>query len=95
MGQKGHKRAHLTIEGRVQGVCFRAFTAETARREGVRGWVKNLHDGDVEALFEGAESAVAKVVAACYKGPPGALVTNVKLTWQEYKGEFETFSIRY
>ncbi|WP_444548398.1 acylphosphatase [Candidatus Magnetomonas plexicatena] len=95
MTQKRNKRAHLTIEGRVQGVCFRAFTAETARREGVRGWVRNLDSGDVEAVFEGTESAVSKVVAACYKGPPGALVTNVKLKWPEYKGEFETFSIRY
>lgn len=68
---------------------------ETARRENVRGWVKNLNDGDVEAVFEGPESSVAAVVAACYKGPPGSLVTNVKLTWQEYAGEFETFTIRH
>jgi acylphosphatase len=88
-------RAHLVIEGRVQGVCFRAFTRDIARRSGVRGWVKNLCNGDVEAVLEGDKKDVGVVIANCYKGPPGSLVTNISITWEDYTGEAGPFSITY
>ena len=62
-------RAHVLIDGRVQGVNFRAYTREQARAGGVEGWVRNLDDGRVEAVFEGPRKAVQRVVSWCYGGP--------------------------
>ncbi|MBF0345396.1 MAG: acylphosphatase [Nitrospirae bacterium] len=89
------KKAHLKIEGRVQGVGFRYFVRELAMRHGVNGWVRNLYDGSVEAVLEGDSKDVSIAVAYCYKGPPGSLVTNVDVTWMEYTGEFTSFGIRF
>lgn len=90
------KRAHIFISGRVQGVFFRANTRKKALDLGLTGWVKNLRDGRVEAVFEGDESAVKKIVEWCHKGPPHAKVTNVDADWsEEPSGEFVSFSIRY
>ena len=84
-------RAHLIIEGLVQGVFFRATTEEVARRQGVRGWVKNNSNGTVEAVFEGHEDAVKKVIGWCRSGPPRARVDRVDVRWEEYKDEFDDF----
>lgn len=88
-------RAHLIIEGRVQGVFFRAFTREVGAGLKLQGWVRNLPDGTVEAVFEGPKESVETAVARCRMGPPGSRVVNVTETWEEYRGDFETFSIRY
>ncbi|MEE9614893.1 MAG: acylphosphatase [Thermodesulfobacteriota bacterium] len=88
-------RAHLLVEGLVQGVFFRARTAETANRHGVTGWVRNNPDGTVEALIEGEEGSVKDVVEWCRKGPQGARVTGMNTRWEEYTGEFDDFSIQY
>ncbi len=88
-------RAHLIIHGLVQGVWFRASTREVALRVGVGGWVRNLQDGTVEALFEGEKKKVEEIVGWCYKGPSGAQVTKVDLTWEPYKGEFKHFDVRH
>lgn len=71
------RRAHVYISGRVQGVFFRMATAEEARRLGLSGWVRNLLDGRVEAVFEGEESAVARMLQWCHNGPPHARVDSV------------------
>ncbi len=84
-------RAHITIEGVVQGVCFRVSTVEEARRHGVTGWVRNRPDGTVEAVIEGDKGAVEKLIDWCHTGPPGAKVTRVKLEWDEYRDEFVKF----
>ena len=68
---------HVIIEGRVQGVFFRASTAEQAAALGVGGWVANRADGAVEAVFEGPTSAVERMVAWCHDGPPRAHVERV------------------
>ena len=88
-------RAHVYVSGRVQGVFFRQNTKREALREGVKGWVKNLDDGRVEAVFEGEEDAVKALVAFCHRGPKAAEVTGVTIEWQPYKGEFNNFSIAY
>jgi acylphosphatase len=88
-------RVQVLIEGRVQGVFFRAETRTVARQHNLTGWVKNLHDGCVEAVFEGEEENVGKAVQWCHKGPPHALVTNVTVKRELYTGEFETFAIFY
>lgn len=86
-------RAHLIIEGIVHGVFFRANTKEQADRTGVHGWVKNRPDGTVETLFEGEEGAVKKLIAWCHHGPPEAVVKNVNIDWEAYKGEFKNFTV--
>ena len=91
----GCKRVHVFFSGRVQGVFFRAFTREVALRHGVKGWVRNLPDGRVEAVFEGDPDAVEAVLAACREGPPLARVDRVDLQEEPCTGEFEGFAIRY
>jgi len=93
MGEK--VRAHVFVSGIVQGVFFRANTKRVADRLGVKGWVRNLLDGRVEAVFEGDKGAVDKIIEWCRSGPPLARVDHVEVHWEPYKGEFEGFTIRY
>ena len=86
-------RAHVAIRGLVQGVYFRASTAETARGLGLAGWVRNTSDG-VEAVFEGPRAAVDRAIAWCHAGPPSAIVEGVDITWENPEG-LRDFSIRY
>ena len=69
-----HITMHVVIVGRVQGVGFRAFVEHEALKYGAGGWVRNRRDGSVEAVFAGAEQAVAAVIEACRTGPTGARV---------------------
>lgn len=87
-------RAHVIFQGRVQGVFFRANTERKAIEHGLKGWVRNLPDGTVEAVFEGEKSTVEKVVDWCTHRQPQARVDNAKLTWEEYTGEFKQFRIQ-
>ena len=86
-------RAHVFVSGRVQGVFFRANTRENARERGVDGWVKNLEDGRVEAVFEGSEDAVEEMVEWCHTGSPAADVEDIEVEYGDPQGEDE-FSIR-
>lgn len=88
-------RAHVLVSGRVQGVFFRSETKHEADRYGVKGWVRNLPDGRVEAVFEGEEEAVKALINFCKRGPSGARVTNVDLRWEKFTGEFDAFRVRY
>ncbi|MEW6327080.1 MAG: acylphosphatase [Thermodesulfobacteriota bacterium] len=88
-------RAHVIINGRVQGVFFRYSTQQEATHLGLKGWVKNRRDGQVEAVFEGDEITVKKMLEWCHQGPPHAVVRKVDITWEDYKGEFGKFDIRY
>ncbi|MEM2147368.1 MAG: acylphosphatase [Candidatus Bathyarchaeia archaeon] len=88
-------RAHVFVNGRVQGVFFRYETRREARKHGVKGWVRNLPDGRVEAVFEGEEETVKKLIEFCKSGPPGAKVVKVDVKWEDYAGEFKDFEIRY
>lgn len=88
-------RAHVYISGRVQGVFFRSSTEDKALELGMKGWVRNLLDGRVEAIFEGEKEKVEEMLKWCHKGPPYARVTNVEVEWEEYKGEFSSFGVAY
>jgi len=88
-------RAHVFVSGRVQGVFFRSEARYEAKRRGVSGWVRNLPDDRVEAVFEGEEENVQKILDFCRRGPPGAKVTQTDVTWESYRGEFRDFEIRY
>lgn len=70
----------VRIEGRVQGVYYRAWTEQTATSLGLDGWVRNRGDGSVEAVFSGPTDKVDAMLAACAGGPPDAKVTNVTIT---------------
>ena len=87
-------RVHLFVEGLVQGVSFRYYTVEEARRLGVQGWVRNLPDGRVEAEAEGERSAVEALVAWCRRGPPAAVVEAVEVAWRAYRGDLGAFTTR-
>ncbi len=86
-------RAHVFISGRVQGVNFRAHTRDQARRADVEGWVRNLPDKRVEAVFEGSRAAVQRLISWCYSGPPAAHVEQVEVQWEEPTNREGPFSI--
>jgi acylphosphatase len=86
-------RAHVHISGRVQGVGFRANTRREARERGVDGWVRNLADGRVEAVFEGPTETVESMVAWCHEGSPAAQVEDVTVQHGEPEGA-EGFRVR-
>ncbi|MEM2210214.1 MAG: acylphosphatase [Nitrososphaerales archaeon] len=88
-------RAHVYVSGLVQGVFFRSNTRKQALKRGVCGWVKNLPDGRVEAIFEGDENMVKEMIEWCKIGPPGAEVSNVEVHWEDYRNEYDTFEILY
>jgi acylphosphatase len=88
-------RAHVVVHGLVQGVWFRASTRDEALRLGVTGWIRNLSEGSVEAVFEGEKKKVEEIVGWCHRGPSGAEVTKVDVVWERHQGEFAQFSIRY
>lgn len=69
---------HVSIRGRVQGVGYRAWTADEARRRSLEGWVRNRRDGSVEAVLSGAEDVIADMLAACRRGPVSARVDAVE-----------------
>ncbi len=85
------RTVHLRITGRVQGVCFRAWTAEHARRRGLTGWVRNRRDGAVETVMSGAAADVADMIELCWQGPPDAQVENVEIIQEggSAPGDFE------
>ena len=88
-------RVHVFITGRVQGVFFRSRTTSEARQRGVAGWVKNLVDGGVEAVFEGEKEDVEEMIKFCKRGPPRAFVQNVEIQCDTYTGEFRDFTVIY
>jgi len=87
-------RTHVIISGRVQGVFFRVETRNQALKRNVAGWVRNMADGRVEAVFEGEKEDVEKLIVFCKKGPQGAQVTKVDFYWEEYTGKFTGFKIK-
>jgi acylphosphatase len=88
-------RAHLIVKGLVQGVFFRGFVRGMAVQLGVSGFVRNLGDGSVEAVFEGEKALVEKAIAECKKGPPGARVDDIEVRWEPPAGDLGGFTVRY
>lgn len=87
------KRVHVHVTGKVQGVYFRDTTRKEAEKRGVRGWVRNLEDGRVEAVFEGEDDAVEAMVAFCHEGPERARVESVDVEDEEPEG-LDGFKVR-
>jgi len=89
------RRVRVRIKGMVQGVCFRAFTRDAAIKEGVTGWVRNLRDGSVEALFEGDIDRIERMIAWCHHGSPYGFVDHVEVREEPYEGSFDRFDVTY
>lgn len=94
-GAQEKARAHLFISGRVQGVRFREGVCKKAKEFYVFGWIRNLPDGRVEAIYEGEKDGVRKLIYWSKRGPIFAKVVNLEIIQEEYKGEFNNFEKRY
>lgn len=88
------KRVRALVSGRVQGVFYRASTHEQAISLELKGWVRNLENGQVEWVAEGPESLLKQLIEWCRTGPPAARVDAVEATWHEASGEFTSFEVR-
>lgn len=88
-------RRRVHISGLVQGVCFRAYARRAAQDIGVYGWVRNMPDGRVEAVFEGEKDQVAQMIEWCHRGSPFSRVDKVSVVEEIPTGEFRDFDIRY
>ncbi|MCW4017159.1 MAG: acylphosphatase [Candidatus Bathyarchaeota archaeon] len=88
-------RAHILVTGKVQGVFFRARTTERAFRLGVTGWIRNLPNGKLEAVFEGEKEAVDAAVEFCRHGPNRAVITEFDVKQEPFTGEFQDFRVRH
>ena len=89
------KRIRVYISGVVQGVFFRAATRRAAADLNLTGWVRNMEDGRVETVLEGADADIEKMIAWCKIGPPAARVENITTTEEHYTGGFIDFSIKH
>lgn len=88
-------RIHIFVKGLVQGVFFRANTQKMAVELDLKGWVKNIPCGGVEAVFEGEEEKINKMLEWARKGPPAAKVDGLEIEWERYKGNFKNFEVKY
>ena len=89
------KRVHIVISGKVQGVFFRSFIKYHAVLLKLKGYVKNTFDGKVEAVFEGLEDNIKKMLELCKKGPESSKVININIKEETFKNEFKDFEVKY
>lgn len=87
-------RVHVFIEGRVQGVFYRSWVLRQAQDLRLSGWVRNLEDGRVEAVFEGSKAKVEKMIEKCKEGSSYSSVEHIDVIWEKEMGEFKEFKIR-
>lgn len=87
-------RAHILVEGFVQGIGFRWWCAREAEKLGLVGWVRNLSDGRVEAVFEGPKAEVEGMVKKCKNGPAFSKISHIDVSWEKASGEFTIFDVR-
>lgn len=90
------KNVRVLISGRVQGVCFRACTRDQAQILNLSGWVRNLSDGRVEALFEGPSEVIDQMLEWCKEGAPSSSVSDLEVFKEDAStSNGDTFEIRY
>lgn len=90
-----NQRVRIVVTGKVQGVFFRQAMKIMAKKSHISGWVKNLKDGRVEAVIEGEDMNVNKIVEWCHGGPANARVEDVEIINEEFTGEFDEFVVLY
>ena len=86
-------RAHVIVHGRVQGVFYRVTTRREAQKRKITGWIKNLSNGHVEAIFEGNKERIIEIIDFCRKGPPLAKVTTIEVYWEKITGLYDTLML--
>jgi acylphosphatase len=91
----GNQCVRIFVKGKVQGVFFRQALKVMAKKKNVSGWVKNLKDGRVEALFEGDDLDVSSIVEWCHAGSANARVEDIKIKNEKFTGEFSKFEVLY
>ncbi len=89
------KRIRIIVTGKVQGVFFRQALKVMAKKNDIFGWVKNLKDGRVEAVLEGAEEKINRLVEWSHGGPANARVEDVEIHNEKFSGEFSKFDVLY
>lgn len=88
-------KAQIIVQGIVQGVSYRFFTVDMAKQYNIRGYCRNLSDGNVEVIAEGDEGMVNEFIKQLKIGPPAAHVTGIDIKWDDTDSEFDNFGIRY
>jgi acylphosphatase len=88
-------RVKLIVQGKVQGVCYRAFAEDLARQYKIRGYARNLSSGDVEIVASGNRNNIESFINELWKGPSMAIVRDIIKSEEKYKEEFKDFSVRY
>ena len=88
-------KVHIIVSGRVQRVYFRGYTKDEAQKHNINGWVRNLPDGQVEAVFEGEKEDIDKLINRVSKGPSYSKVTSLDVDWLKFRDEFSNFQIHY
>ncbi len=86
-------RVHIFISGKVQGVYFRQNTTYKAEELNIMGWIRNLRDGRVEAVFEGKRENIDKLLDWCNNGPKNAIVKDMQIIDEDFKNEYSNFKI--
>lgn len=94
MTTEDRERAHVYISGDIQGVFFRDSTRQKANELDLNGWVKNMPDGRVEALFEGTSNAVREMLDWCKEGPTQATVEDVDAEYEQPDEDLSGFEVR-
>lgn len=94
MDKTNQLRLHATVHGRVQGVSFRYFVLDCARRLNLSGWVRNRYDGTVEVMAEGVREKLEILIRDLNRGSSASRVTHVDHQWFDAIGEFPSFKIR-
>lgn len=89
------QRVHIFVTGKVQGVFFRQALKVMAKKNSVFGWVKNLEDGRVEAVMEGSEENVSRLIEWAHGGPANARVEDVEIRNEKLSGGFSKFDVLY
>jgi acylphosphatase len=87
--------AHIVVSGMVQGVGYRYFVMKLARRMELTGWVKNLPSGEVEIEVEGPRGLVEALIKELRTGNAWAVVRNIEVTWEKYRGKYTGFDIAF
>ncbi|MBI2127341.1 MAG: acylphosphatase [Thaumarchaeota archaeon] len=90
-----YARARVLVEGSVQGVGFRNFVRSRANAQRVTGWVRNLDDGRVEAVFEGEKADIEHLIEICKRGSVFARVKDIRVLWEDEFERFSSFSIKH
>lgn len=94
MNETEQARLHANINGRVQGVGFRAFVVDRALALGVKGWTRNRWDGSVEVIAEGERKTLDQLLISLRRGPTMSNVTQLDIEWSSPTSEFKSFYVR-